>query len=84
MSGNEIPHHVWELAKVNENVDKGKVYYRMDIIWANFRIHLPTIANDVLQVLTIPHSNVTKKQVFSVINKKLNFAQLRSWQITEH
>ena len=54
----------------------------MDIIWANFRTHLPTIAN-VLQVLTIPRSNITEKQVFSVINKKLNFAQLRSWQITE-
>ena len=24
MSGNKIPHHVWESAKVNENVDKGK------------------------------------------------------------
>ena len=33
MSGNEIPQHVWELAKVNENADEAKVYYRMDIIY---------------------------------------------------
>ena len=55
----------------------------MDIIWANLRTNLPTIANDVLQVLNIPGSNVAEKQVFSVINKKLNFAPLRSWQTTE-
>ena len=48
MSGNELPQHFWELAKVNENVDKGKVYCRMDIIWANLRTSLPTLANVVL------------------------------------
>ena len=76
MSGNEIPQPVWELAKVNESVDEGKVCYRMDIIWANLRTNLPTLANVVLQVLTIPHSNVAKERVFSMINK--NKTQFRS------
>ena len=49
MSGNEIPQYVWELSKVNENVDEGKVYYRMEIIWANLRTNLPTHANVVLK-----------------------------------
>ena len=65
----EFPQHVWELAKVNENVDEGKVYYRMDIILANLRTNLPTLANVVLQVLTTPHSNGAEERVFSMINK---------------
>ena len=69
MSGNEILQHVWELAKVNENLEEGKVYYRMDIIWVNFRTNLPTLANVVLQVLTIPHSNAAEERAFSMINK---------------
>ena len=76
MSGNEIPQHVWELAKVNENVDERKVYYRMDIIWASLGTNLPTIENLVLQVLTIPHSNAAEERVFSMINK--NKTQFRS------
>ena len=76
MSANEIPQHVWKLAKVNQNLDEGKVYYRMDIIWANLRFSLPTLANVVLQVLTIPHCNAAEEQVFSMINK--NKTQFRS------
>ena len=76
MSGNKIPQHVWELAKVNENVDEGKMYYRIDIIWANLRNNLPTLANVVLQVLTIPHSNAAEELVFSMINT--NKTQFRS------
>ena len=76
MFGNEIPQHVWELAKVNENVDERKLYYRMDIIWENLRTNLPTLANVVLQVLTIPHSNGAEERAFSMIIK--NKTQFRS------
>ena len=76
MSGNEFPQHVWELAKADENVDEGKVYYQMDIIWTNLRTNLPTLANVVLQVLTTPHSNAAEERVFSMINKNKN--QFRS------
>ena len=76
MSGNEIPQHVWELARLNENIDEGKVYYRMEIIWANLRTNLPTLANVVIQALIIPHSNAAEEQVFSMINK--NKIQFRS------
>ena len=69
ISGNKIPQHVWELAKVNENVDEGKVYYQMDTIWANLHTNLPTLANVVLRVLTIPHNNAAEERVFSMINK---------------
>ena len=72
----EILQYVWDLAKVNENVDEGIVYYRMDIIWANLRTNLSTLANVVLQVLTIPHSNPAEERVFSMINK--NKTQFRS------
>ena len=48
----------------------------MEIIWANLRINLPTLANVVLQALTIPHSNAAEEQVFSIINK--NKIQFRS------
>ena len=48
----------------------------MEIIWANLRTNLPTLANVVLQALTIPHSNAAEEQVFSIINK--NKIQFRS------
>ena len=74
ISSNEIPQQVWELTKVNRNVDEGKVYYRTGIIWANLRTNLPTLANVVLQVLTIPHSNAAEERVFSMINEnKIRF-----------
>ena len=76
MCENDILQHVWELAKVNENVDHGKVYYQMDIIWTNLGTNLPTLENAVLQVLTIPHSNPGEERVFSMISK--NKTQFRS------
>ena len=69
MSGNEIPQHVWEIPKFNENVDDGKVYYRMDIIWTNLSTNLPTLANVIIQMLTISYNNAAEERVFSMINK---------------
>ena len=76
MFGNEVKQHVWKLAKVNENVDEGKVYYRMDITWTNLRTNLPTLANVVFQVLPNPHTKTAEGRVFSVINE--NKTQFRS------
>ena len=36
MSGNEIPLHVWELAKVNENADKGKCIIKWTLYGQTF------------------------------------------------
>ena len=69
MSGNKIPQHVWEIPKFNENVDDGKVYYRMGIIWANLSTNLPTLANVIIQMLTISYNNAAEERVFSMINK---------------
>ena len=73
---NKIKQYVWESAKVNENVDEGTMYYRMEITWPNPRTNLPTLASVVLQLLTIPHSNAAEERVFSMINK--NKTQFRS------
>ena len=69
MSGNDQAQHVWEFVKVNENLDEGKMYYQMGIIWTNLCSNLPILANAVLQVLTLPHSNAAEEWVFSMINK---------------
>ena len=68
MSGNEILRHIWQLAKVNENVDDENVCYQIDI-WTNLSTNLPTLTNVVCQVLTISHSNAAEEQIFSMINK---------------
>ena len=64
MSGNKISQHVWELAKVNKNVDEGKAYYRMDIVWVNFRTNLPTLGNGGLQALTHHTAMLLKNESF--------------------
>ena len=45
MSGNEIPFHVWELAKVNGTADEGKLHYQMGITWVNLRTNQPFLVS---------------------------------------
>ena len=41
----------------------------MDIIWANLSTNLPTLANVIIQMLTISYNNAAEERVFSMINK---------------
>ena len=68
-----ISDEVWERAQVgisdNENDNKRKCDYRMDVIWGHLQDRFPDLAAIALTVLTVPHSNAAEERAFSIIRR---------------
>ena len=75
LSDTDIPHHVWEEAKVHEDE---AAYYRIDTLWGLIR-QIQTVGSTALNfcrliqvvkaVLVIPQSNASEERVFSMVRK---------------
>ena len=67
LSFTEIFQSAWEDAKVKE--EKEKSFYCIGIIWGHLLDALQLLSKIALTVLTVPHSNGPREQVFFIIRK---------------